>query len=126
MRKPALALLSGIWLAAPAAAPAQAPPPRDVIILRGSGATILCATWLEQRAAAAGMFAAHAREQYRSVVGWALGYLSGAARHGQGLNPLRETDEDVAIAWLAAYCARHPTTELRRALDAFIEARPAK
>ncbi|MBR0674091.1 hypothetical protein [Neoroseomonas soli] len=126
MRNLALALLSSIWLIGPTPAPAQAPSSRDIIVLRGSGSTITCAIWLEQRAAATGLFAAHAREQYRSVAGWALGYLSGAARHGQNLNPLRETDEDAAIAWLVAYCERNATMELRRALDAFIDAHPAK
>lgn len=35
-------------------------------------------------------------------------------------------DEDAAIEWLAEYCARNPMTQLRLALEAFVEAHPAR
>lgn len=124
MLKPACLLLVGLVLSAPAQA--QGGRPARDLILRGPGATITCAAWLELREASTGMFAVQKREQYRSVVGWALGYLSGAARYGDNLDPLRSADEERTLAWLAAFCSRAKDTEVRRALDAFIEAHPPR
>lgn len=125
MRKPGCMLLLAAILSAPPALAQGGRAARD-LILRGPGATITCGAWLELREASEGLFAVQKREQYRSVVGWALGYLSGAARYGDNLDPLRRADEEATIAWLAAFCRGNQGTEVRRALDAFIEAHPAR
>ena len=122
MRIVVLALLLGV--AAPAPVWSQGGG-RD-FILRGSGAAMPCAAWNELRVAAGGMFAIQKRESYRSTIGWALGYLSGAARFSEDLDPLRNIDEEQTVAWLIAYCQAHPTTEFRLALEAFIEAHKAR
>lgn len=122
MRMPGCALL----LCAVLLTPAQGQTPAREMILRGSGATIGCVAWLELRAASTGIFAVQKREQYRSVVAWGLGYLSGAARYGTDLDPLRAMDEDATLAWLLDFCQAHPSTEFRRGLDAFIDAHPPR
>lgn len=119
------------WLLALAAAlagqgPAAAQDSGRDLVLRGPGATMACGDWLELRAAADGLFASSDREAFRGTLGWALGYLSGAARFGPGLNPLRQTDEDGAISWLVAHCRAHPELAFRGALDAFIETHRAR
>lgn len=121
MRMKALALVLGAAMLAPAPSPAQ-DAPRD-FILRGPGATIGCAEWIELRAAADGLFAARKRETYQATIGWALGYLSGAARFGLERDPLRNSDEEATIAWLAEHCRANPGAGFRQALEAFIEAR---
>lgn len=124
MRRSMLALLL-LGLAAGPAVAQDAAAPRD-FILRGYGAAMACGEWLELRRAAGGMLAVQKRELFRTTVGWALGYLSGAARWGENLNPLRDMDEEATVAWLAAFCARSPGTQFRAALEAFIEAHPAR
>lgn len=124
MRRSVLALLL-LGLAASHAPAQDATAPRD-LILRGYGAAMACGEWLDLRRAAGGMFASQKRELYRATVGWSLGYLSGAARWGENLDPLRDMDEEATVAWLAAHCARSPGTQLRSALEAFIEAHPAR
>lgn len=126
MRKPGLALLLCTALLAPGAAPAQVQTPGRELIIRGSGATITCAGVLELRAASTGVFAIQKREQYHAVVAWGLGYLSGAARYGKDLDPLRTMDEDATLAWLLEYCQARQATEFRRALEAFIDAHPPR
>ncbi len=71
-----------------------------------------------------GLRAVRKRELFRATVGWALGYLSGAARRGRNLDPLRDKDEEATLAWLATHCARNPDLQFRLALEAFIEAHP--
>ena len=121
------ALALAAVLAAPAVALGQstAPQARE-FMLRGPGVGMTCAAWLELRAAADGMFAVQKREQYRSVVAWGLGYLSGAARYDEELDPLRRMDEEATVAWLAAHCRTQPAQEFRLALEAFIEAHPRR
>jgi hypothetical protein len=99
--------------------------PRD-FILRGNGATMSCGAWIELRTAAGGYFAADKRATYQSTLGWALGYLSGAARFGQDHDPLRDMDEEATIAWLVEHCSTNPATGFRLALEAFIEAHPPR
>jgi hypothetical protein len=85
-----------------------------------------CGAWLEHRAATAGLLGAQRRDQYRSAVAGAQGYLGGAARHATEIDPLSDAHEEATIAGLAAYCARNLPTEPRRAVDAFIDAHPAR
>lgn len=124
MRRSVLALLL-LGLAAGPAAAQDTAAPRD-FILRGYGAAMPCSEWLELRGAASGMFAVQKRELFRTTVGWALGYLSGAARWGHNLDPLRDMDEEATLAWLAAHCARNPDMQFRLALEALIAAHPAR
>ena len=121
----ALVLAGVVALPALALAQGAAPQARE-FMLRGPGVGMTCAAWLELRAAAEGMFAVQKREQYRSVVAWGLGYLSGAARYDEELDPLRRMDEEATVAWLVAHCRNQPAQEFRLALEAFIEAHPRR
>lgn len=121
-----LILAVALLLTAPGGVRAQGQAaPRD-FILRGLGAAMPCAEWTELRIAAGGLFARQKSESYRTTVGWVLGYLSGAARFGEDLDPLRRTNEEEAIAWVAEYCEAHPGTMLRLAAEAFIDTHPPR
>lgn len=69
-----------------------------------------CGRWLEDRKTG----------RYYNMENWALGYISGAAMWGNGLDPLRQTDADGVAYWLDNYCVAKPTSYFHDAVDAFI------
>ncbi|WP_170979503.1 hypothetical protein [Roseomonas sp. HF4] len=119
------ALLVASCLLPPLPARAQDAPRAREFVLRGVGAGMTCAAWTEHASARESLFSLRQRTQALEAVAWAIGYLSGAARHGDALDPLRHGDVDQTTAWLDDHCARHPQSMLNAALDAFIAAHPA-
>lgn len=120
----ALLVVSCLLLALPARAQ-DAPRARE-FVLRGVGAGMTCATWIEHAPARESLFSLRQRTQALEAMAWALGYISGAARYGDGLDPLKHSDVDQTILWLDRHCARQPQSMVNAALDAFIAAHPAR
>lgn len=118
----ALLVVSGPLSALPARAQ-DAPRARE-FVLRGVGAGMTCAAWTEHAPSRESRFSLRQRTQALEAVAWAMGYISGAARYGDGLDPLKRSSVDQTIAWLDEHCAQHPQSTMNATLDAFIAAHP--
>jgi len=126
MGKAVSALLIGAVVLATIPLRAQETPRAREFVLRGIGAGMNCVAWTELASSRDSLFSPRRRAQAQEVVTWAIGYISGAARYGDGLDPLKRSDVEQTVAWLDGHCARHPQALLNTALDAFVTAHSAR
>jgi hypothetical protein len=85
------------------------PASADMVKTMGAGANAACIKWLGK----------HDKDWFQ-MGQWALGYLSGAARYSETLNPLEGLDADAVSYWINNYCQQHPLATFTAALDAFV------
>lgn len=87
----------------------------EAVTTRGTGSTVSCGTWLEERRK-------NSDDSFR-LRNWALGYLSGAAAWANSGDPLGDPagDSNGIFYWLDNYCRAYPTQFFTEALDSFIE-----
>lgn len=87
----------------------------DLVTIMGSGAKVSCGVWLDSRQDHTDRLS-----NTYGLLGWALGYISGAAIYGDIGNPLSRTDDKGITYWLDNFCMSHPTTQFSNAVRAFI------
>ena len=80
----------------------------------GAGARMNCSGWMDAR---------RTNVLEHSLTNWALGYVSGAAQHGQVGDPLEQFDIHGVKRWLDIYCTANSARDFAGALDAFIAER---